>query len=257
MKWIISLITRLIPRHILQKVAHYAMIVIAPFYHGDEFEDPIDGKTYRKLLPYGQRKRRANALAPYSMSLERHRLIWIYLKKRTDLFSTHKSFLHVAPEYCFIRKFKAMKNLHYVTGDLNSPWADVKMDVRNIPFKDNTFDVAMCNHVFEHVAEDRKAMAEFYRVLRPGGWAIFQVPIDVTRQETYEDLTITEPMEREKHFWQRDHVRLYGLDYAERLASVGFEVDENDFIKEIGEDLSIRYALPQGEILYVCHKPLK
>jgi SAM-dependent methyltransferase len=255
MKWIISLITKLIPRHVLQKMAHTAMIIISPFYRGNKFEDPIDGVSYRKLLPYGQLKRRKNALAPMSMSLERHRLIWLYIKSRTNLFTSQNRFLHVAPEYCFISKFKAMKNIDYVTGDLISPWADVKMDVREIPFEDNSFDVAMCNHVFEHVIEDTKAMAEFYRILKPGGWAIFQVPIDVKREETYEDYSITDPWEREKHFWQKDHVRLYGLDYGKRLESVGFKVEENDFIKEIGEDLSIRYALPLGELLFVCHKP--
>jgi ubiquinone/menaquinone biosynthesis C-methylase UbiE len=129
------------------------------------------------------------------------------------------------------------------------------MDVRDIPFKDNEFDVAMCNHVFEHVDEDHKAMTEFFRVLKPGGWAIFQVPIDNTREVTYEDARIIDPAEREKHFWQHDHVRLYGRDYGKRLAKAGFIVDENDYIKAIGDDLAHRYALPFGEILYICRKP--
>lgn len=257
MKTLIKIFSRYIPRHIQQRFAHIILIILSPLYRGKIFEDPIDGKTYRKLLPYGQLNVRKNALAPLSMSLERHRLIWLYLKEKTNFFSENQRMLHVAPEYCFLRKFKKQINLDYVTGDLISPWADVKMDVRDIPFDDNEFDVAMCNHVFEHVDEDHLAMTEFLRVLKPGGWAIFQVPIDITRDETYEDASITDPKEREKEFWQHDHVRLYGNDYGKRLAKAGFEVEENDYIKEIGDELAIRYALPMGEKLYICRKPQK
>jgi hypothetical protein len=252
---LISFITRKVPRHILQRVAHIAMIIVSPFYRGRRFQDPIDGRTYRRLLPYGQLNVRANALAPMTMSLERHRLIWLYLKQETNFFTAPIRFLHVAPEYCFLRLFKKMKNLDYVTGDLISPWADVKMDVRQIPLPDNSFDVAMCNHVFEHVVEDLQAMREFYRVLKPGGWAIFQVPIDTTRQTTFEDPAIVSEADREKYYWQRDHVRLYGLDYGKRLAQAGFKVDENNFVDQIGEEMVQRYGLPAHEILYICHKP--
>lgn len=256
MKSIIGFFSRYIPRHIQQRIAHLILMVLTPFFRGNRFEDPIDGKKYRKLLPYGQLNRRENALAPYSMSLERHRLIWLYLKEKTDFFSKPTRFLHVAPEYCYLRRFKKQKNLDYVTGDLISPWADVKMNVLDIPFEDNSFDAAMCNHVFEHVEDDEKAMSEFFRVMKPGAWAIFQVPLDANREDTYEDWSITDPAEREKHFWQHDHVRLYGNDYGKRLEKVGFVVTESDYFKEIGADLFARYALPKGEIIYVCTKPM-
>ena len=84
--------------------------------------------------------------------------------------------LHIAPEYCFIKPFKKLKNLDYVTADLISPWADVKLDVQNIPFPDSSFDVVICNHVLEHVDDDRKAMQELLRVMNPSGFGIFQVP---------------------------------------------------------------------------------
>ncbi|MBI9067177.1 MAG: class I SAM-dependent methyltransferase [Salinivirgaceae bacterium] len=255
MKQLIAFFSRYIPRHHQQKIAHIILSLLSPFYRGNKITDPIDGKTYRKLLPYGQLVKRNNALAPLSMSLERHRLIWLYLKEKTDFFTKEQRFLHVAPEYCFLRKFKKLNNLDYVTGDLISPWADVKMDVHAIPFGENEFDVAMCNHVFEHVEDDKKAMSEFFRVLKPGGWAIFQVPIDRNREETYEDSTITDPKEREKHFWQHDHVRLYGRDYGKKLAAVGFKVTESNYVDEIGTDLFNRYALPEGEIIYICKKP--
>lgn len=256
MKKIIAFFSRYIPRHHQQRIAHIILSLFAPFFKGTNYEDPIDGKKYRKLLPYGQVNRRENVFAPLSMSLERHRLIWLYMKEKTNFFSDSIRFLHVAPEYCFLRRFKKLKNIDYVTGDLISPWADVKLDVQKMPFADNEFDAAMCNHVFEHVDDDHQAMSEFYRVLKPGGWAIFQVPIDRSRAETFDDPTITDPKEREKHYWQHDHVRLYGRDYSNKLAAAGFEVTESNFAEEIGPEQAKRYALQKGEILYVCKKPL-
>ena len=178
MKFIISLATRLIPRHYLQHVSHFFLQIFSLFMRGNKFEDPINGKTYRKLLPYGRLQSRENALAPDSMSLERHRLMWLFMQEKTNFFTANLKFLHIAPEYCFIKIFKGMKNLDYTTGDLISPWADVKMDVHAIPFEENTFDVVICNHVLEHVEDSHKVMTEFYRVMKPGGWGIFQVPID-------------------------------------------------------------------------------
>ena len=153
-----------------------------------------------------------------------------------------------------ISLFKKQQNLDYTTADLNSPWADVKMDVHNIPFDDESFDVIMCNHVLEHVEDDKKVMNEFYRVMKKNGWGIFQVPIDMNREETFDDPSITDPREREKHFWQADHVRLYGKDYGKKLQEAGFDVIEDNFIDQIGEKLVNRYALPKGEIIYLCKK---
>ncbi len=222
---------------------------------GNRFEDPIDGRTYRRLLPYGRVSSRANALAPGSLSLERHRLLWLYLKTKTNLFSEEVKLLHVAPEYCFIKRFKNQKNIDYITGDLISPWADVKMDIRKIPFDNNTFDAVICNHVLEHVDEDAVSMREFFRVMKPGGWGIFQVPVDYTRETTLEDPTINTPALREKHYWQRDHVRLYGRDYASKLEAAGFRVTPDNFVSELEPALALRYALPMDEIVYFCQKP--
>lgn len=254
MKLIISIVTRLIPRHYLHRVSHFFLRIISLFYRGNNFEDPINGKTYRKLLPYGRLQSRENALAPDSMSLERHRLLWLFLNKRTNFFTDKLTFLHIAPEYCFIPLFKKQKNLTYTTADLNSPWADVHFDVHEIPFDEESFDVIMCNHVLEHVQDDRKVMKEFYRVMKKGGWGIFQVPIDYTRETTFDDPTITDPKEREKHYWQDDHVRLYGLDYGKILSEAGFEVIEDQLIHELEPELVKRYALPKDELIYFCKK---
>ena len=253
-KLLISLATRIIPRHYLQHVSHFFLQIFSLFLRGNKYEDPINGITYRKLLPYGRLKSRENALAPDSMSLERHRLMWLFLKERTNFFNSNLKFLHIAPEYCFIKIFKNMKNLDYTTGDLISPWADVKMDVHNIPFPENTFDVVICNHVLEHVDDSDVVMKEFYRVMKPGGWGIFQVPIDLESKTTKEDKSITDPKEREKLYWQSDHLRLFGLDYPDKLRNAGFKVTESNFINQIEKDLIIRYALPKDEIIYLCEK---
>ena len=254
MKLLISIATRIIPRHYLQHVSHFFLRIFSLFLRGNKFEDPINGKTYRKLLPYGRLKPRENAIAPDSLSLERHRLMWLFLKNKTNFFTDNLKFLHIAPEYCFIKIFKGMKNLDYLTADLISPWADVKMDVHNIPFEENTFDVVICNHVLEHVDDADKVMKEFYRVMKPGGWGIFQVPIDYNNSVTIEDRSVTDPSERERLYWQSDHLRLFGRDYGDKLTTAGFRVTESNFINEIDPKLVERYALDKNEIVYYCQK---
>ena len=248
---------RTIPRPILIKFSlafrHVAPIV----YYGKKYEDPISGKTYRKFLPYGYsgKAKRKNALCPGSLSLERHRLLWLYLKDKSNFFKAPKlKVLHIAPEQCFYKLFKAQKNLEYVTADLNSPIADVHMDLHHTPFKDNEFDVIFCNHVLEHVEDDAQCMRELYRIMKPDGWGIFQVPQDITRKNTYEDKSIVTEEEREIHFWQKDHVRLYGLDYPDRLAAAGFKIETVNYTKELSPELLDRYRLPEGELLYICRK---
>lgn len=147
-----------------------------------------------------------------------------------------------------------MPNLEYITADIESPLAKVKMDLHDIPFEEGSFDVAFCNHVMEHVTDDIQCMKELHRVLKPGGWAIIQSPMDFDRPETYEDASITSPAEREKAFLQSDHLRLYGMDYHERLEKAGFKVTIDHFVQEIDKQESKRYALPDREIIYFCQK---
>ena len=227
---------------------------VAFFLRGNTYTDPIDGKSYRRFLPYGYAKVRENVLAPGTLSLERHRLFWLYLKNETTFFSAPLRVLHFAPEQAFVQKFKKQKNLTYTTTDLNSPIADVKADICDLPFKDNSFDFIICNHVLEHIPDDTKAMQELYRVLAPSGTAIVQVPYDAKREITFEDNTITDQSERTRIFGQYDHLRVYGMDYFKKLSSIGFNVNALDYTSGISSDDIERYRLCKGELLPVCKK---
>lgn len=243
-----------IPRPILIRISYAVRPFLAFFLRGNRFTDPIDGKSYRFFLPYGYGNQRNNVLAPGTFSLERHRLLWIYLQNETDFFVKKYKVLHFAPEQAFYSRFKNLSNIDYVTTDLESPLADVKADICNLPFPDNSFDVILCNHVLEHIKDDQKAMSELYRILKPNGWAILQVPQDLNRENTFEDDSITDPRQRAAIFGQYDHVRIYGKDYFQRLRSVGFKVEERFYTKELGEPLIEKYALAKEEIIPICYK---
>ena len=245
-----------IPRPWLIKASYIVRPVISWYLRGDKFTDPIDGRSFRKFLPYGYGKQRENALSPSTLSLERHRLMWLFLRDNTTFFTATKKLkvLHIAPEQCFLDIFRKQQNLNYITSDLESPIADVKADICDLPFKENEFDIVFCNHVLEHISNDTKAMQELYRVLKPGGFGIFQIPQDLSKAITFEDDTITDRKERAKLFGQYDHVRVYGRDYFDKLRSIGFKVDEVDYTKKITLEKIEEFCLMQNEILPVCYK---
>lgn len=253
MKHIISWVIRKIPRKYLQLFSHWVVKVLALFYKGKNVSCPVCDRSFRKFLPYG-RNPRENALCPHCLALERHRLLWLYLQEKTDFFKVNRKMLHIAPELCYLGRFEKLPNLEYITADLESPLAKVKMDIHQIPFEQNTFDVVFCNHVMEHVDDDLQAMQEIYRVLKPGGWAIIQSPQDYSRSETLEDPAAVTPQQREKLHGQNDHLRTYGMDYPRRLRKAGFTVTEDDFVKKLPEEKIKRYALPGEEIIYFCEK---
>ncbi|KGL61964.1 class I SAM-dependent methyltransferase [Polaribacter sp. Hel1_85] len=248
-----------IPRPWLIKASYLVRPIIAFTLKGDKFTDPIDGKSFRKFLPYGYGKQRENALSPSTLSLERHRLMWLFLRDETAFFTSQEKLktLHIAPEQCFLDIFRQQKNLDYITSDLESPIADVKADICDLPFDDNTFDVIFCNHVLEHITHDTKAMQELFRVMKKGGFGIFQIPQDLSREKTFEDDSITDKKERAKIFGQYDHVRVYGKDYFNKLRSIGFKVDEIDYTKKIAPEKLERFCLMKNEILPVCYKKNK
>jgi ubiquinone/menaquinone biosynthesis C-methylase UbiE len=189
--------------------------------------------------------------------LERHRLIWLFLKYRTNLFSTRLKLLYVAPEYCFRKNFQRFKNIQIISIDLENPIAMMKMDITDLKFNDSLLDCILCLHVLEHVEDDRKAIKDLYRVLKPNGWAILQVPI--LRDKTFEDPSIKTREQRLKYFGQEDHVREYGLDFKDRLTEAGFQVKVETLKEEISPNSVFRYRLlttdKNLQSVYFCTKP--
>ncbi len=256
MKRIIRWALNHIPRPLLQRAAGRVVPLAGLFYRGRGVECPVCGARYRKFLPYGYVRPRDNALCPNCLSLERHRLLWLWLTRETDLVRTLPQTLHIAPEACILRHLRPLFAAHpqrYVTADLESPLADLHFDVEHIPLADESFDAVLCNHLLEHVADDRRALGELRRILRPGGWGVILSPVDRSRERTVEDDSIVDPEERTRIFGQYDHRRIYGRDYADRLREAGFEVAETDYAATFSAEERTRYALPCDRI-YTVYK---
>ena len=250
MKWMLNLI----PRPLLISMSIWFRPLIKLYFKGNQFTDPIDGSSYRKFLSYGYQNLRENALCPGTLSLERHRLLWLYLTRKTNFLNQPLKVLHIAPEQVFYTKFKAIKDWEYTTTDLHSPLADIKADICALPFNNDQYDLIFCNHVLEHIPDDKKAMEELYRVLKKGGTLIAQVPLNEELDETFEDDTITDKKERTRIFGQYDHVRVYGKDYYTRLNNVGFESKGIPFINTMSIEEIDRFGLPQKERIPVAVK---
>ena len=255
MKKLFKFILNTIPRPLLIRLSYIVRPILSIILRGNTYTDPIDGKSFSRFLPYGYGKQRDNVLSPSTLSLERHRLLWLFLTHETEFFTTPAKVLHFAPEQAFYKRFRNLKHLDYTTTDLNSPLADVKADICNLPFAGNEYDIIFCNHVLEHIPDDTMAMQEIFRVLKPGGMAILQIPQDLNRDATFEDNSITDPQERARIFGQYDHVRVYGRDYFEKLRSIGFKVDEVEYTNILSKEYVAKYCLAKGEILPVCYKP--
>jgi predicted SAM-dependent methyltransferase len=261
-----TLIKRLMPSKYLVLLIDTYRFFFSFLYWGNKFECPICLGHYRKFLPVGydipviEEKRivgggyRLNAICPRCYSFDRERLIYLYLVNHTDFFNRNVEVLHIAPEKNIQKKFIAGKNISYLSADLDSPLAMIKMDITDINHERDYFDLIICNHVLEHINEDHKAMSELYRILRPGGKAILQVPISLSLDETFEDPTVKSPEEREKVFGQKNHVRIYAKDYKDRLEKVGFTVEVYDVLKEFGELNILKYGLLKDENIYICSK---
>ena len=258
MKHLIKLILNLIPRPVLQRVAEWIVPVVGLLYLGKGKQCPLCGCQRRRFLPYGYVTSRENALCPNCLSLERHRLLWLWLVRESDIgrgAMALPKMLHIAPEVALMRKFKKMYAStpdRYVTADLESPLADMHFDVQQIPLEAESFDAVICNHIMEHVEDDGKALRELYRIMRRGGWGVILSPVELEREKTFEDDTITDPAERTRIFGQYDHRRIYGRDYAARLREAGFEVYDIDYKNELSKAEQELYALPADHLYIVC-----
>jgi len=232
--------------------------ILRPFknhlkYAGSKRKCPVCSSGARRFIEFGI-KARADARCPFCRALERHRLFWLFIERKTSFQSKPpQKALHIAPEAILEKKLRPLIGEGYVTADLFSPDVDLKMDILDIQFPDNTFDFIYCSHVLEHVQDDRKAMREFHRVLTPNGIAILLVPI--TAKKTIEDPSIEDPKERLRLFGQEDHVRRYGPDYEARLKEEGFTVEtihKEDFLSP--EEIEIMGLTKASGELYVCKK---
>lgn len=243
-----KLLLNLFPRPWLIRLSIWFRPLIKWYFKGHRFTDPIDGSSYRRFLPYGYKKIRENALCPGTLSLERHRLLWLYLERETSFLTDSIKVLHVAPEQVFYQKFRSFSHWDYTTTDLYSPLADVKADLRKLPFEDHAYDLILCNHVLEHIPDHLQALSELYRVLKKGGTLIAQVPLDLNREKTFEDPTITDPQERSRVFGQYDHVRIYGKDYSDFLNQTGFSSQCIPYTEQLTKKEIDTYALQYDRI---------
>ena len=227
---------------------------------GNSYSCSVCNHSFSKFLPAGlkysvlQKMKivgggyRKNVECPYCGSLDRERLVDIFLKSRS-LLQPEMQLLHIAPEKN-IQKMIRQKHVNAVFADLDSPLADVRMNIQQIQFPNNFFDAIICNHVLEHIPDDGLAMKELFRVLKPGGWAILQVPYSPLLQQSLEDPSVILPKDRIKVFGQSDHVRIYGLDYPSRLRSAGFVVSAEKMDAEITK----QFALNPEEVIFFCKK---
>ncbi len=198
---------------------------------------PICLSQVQAFTPMGKR---ANAKCPVCKSLERHRYTWVLLEERSPLMDgAPKRILEFGPAPSIAARIRQIPGVEYVTADLYNERGAIKMDIRDIRFPDASFDMVMCSHVLEHVVEDRLAISELYRVLKPGGYALIAVP--VTTQVTFEDPSAITDEDRVRLYGIKDHVRRYGFDFPDRLREVGFEVitpDRDTFVPKIFMQLS-------------------
>lgn len=222
------------------------------WFFGTKYYCTVCNSRLRRFEPHGL-KLRQNARCPVCNSFERHRLIWLFLNRQTNLFDgAPKKVLHFAPKKEFESRLRKVAGLDYLTVDLYDPDVMERMDITDIKRPDSSFDVIYCSHVLEHVPDDRKAIGQLYRVLKPDGWALIAVPI--TAEKTIEDLSITDPQERELMFGQSDHLRRYGSDFENRLTEEGFSV-KCYRSKDITSESEIeRFGLVKNESVFFCIK---
>jgi SAM-dependent methyltransferase len=248
---ILKSLSLLVPSIYRAKIGLLYFRILSRRYSGNTVYCPCCNEWFREFL---SKSNKNNVLCPGCLSLARHRLLWLFLENRTEFSSKNLRVLHFAPELCLIERFKSMTNLEYVTADLNSPLARNNVDITDMPYANESFDVVLCSHVLEHVPNDRIAMQELCRVLKPEGWAVIQCPIDTSLANTLEDPTVVTPEDRQSQYGHWDHVRMYGRDYQKRLEEAGFIVKPDKFATGLGPDAINKYRINDREDIFYCIK---
>lgn len=268
---------RVLPPRYHQPLHDVSMSIARRRYHGDEFFCSICESHIGAFHSARTTPPRPNVRCPVCDSRPRHRLLWSYLTERTDLYSGQwKRVLHFAPEHSVAKRLKALPWIEYTSADLSSRLADLKFDITDIPLPDNSYDVILCSHVLEHVPDDRKAMTELHRVLKPGGWTIPQAPLAAFTEldefrfvvagnngayrefggtTTFEDWSATSDEERTRLFGQWNHVRIYGQDFRNRLEEAGFQVTVDSYARQIDVTTAKRLGIERDEDIFYCVKP--
>lgn len=239
------------PGRFRNKLLHFAL-------KGNDVECTCCGSKYITFLPAGIQKR-ANARCINCGSLERHRTLWSFLKEQGDIFKKPTKLLHVAPEKIFYDHFISIPTVEYHPIDLMpDKYAygikTIQMDVTAMTYPDASFDVVICSHVLEHIPDDKKAMQEIYRVLKPGGWAILNTPVNMEAEATHEDPYINDPQKQLELFGQPDHVRIYGKDFLTRLSDAGFKTDVIDYVSKFSHNEQFRYGFKSIEVIFFSKK---
>jgi SAM-dependent methyltransferase len=238
-------------RRIKNLVLHYCL-------RGSNVKCVCCGSKYITFLPAGIEKR-PNARCIKCGSLERHRTLWMFLQEHQKLSGGSLKLLHVAPEKIFYDHFVSLKNIDYYPIDLapegyNYGIKTIAMDVTQLNFPNEHFDVIICNHVLEHIREDQKAMQEMSRVLKKGGWAILNTPVDMDAEVTREDITLHDPQKQLELFGQPDHVRVYGRDFLARLSSAGFQTEVINYTSKFNDNERFKYGFKKREDVFYCRK---
>ncbi len=221
------------------------------WYQGDRYYCPCCERSFRRFLPHGYRN---SAMCPICGSLERHRLMVLYLKFKTDFFFKKTKVLHFSPHSTLQRRFLKTANLEYISVDLESNKVMYKMDITNLLFKDNSFDCILCYHILEHIKNDNLALKELFRILKPKGWAIIQTVVNPKFEKTFEDSTIISPKMREQFYGHKNHFRIYGRDYKDKLENVGFKVKIDKFAFKFDFNKVKKFGISRNEAIIYCTK---
>lgn len=264
---LIKLLKTLIPYPVYTQILNTSRYLTSFFYLGENYECAFCESSFSTFFPAGSNLAvlkekqvigggfRENATCPRCYSVDRERLLYLFLlKEMKHIFEKRIKLLHVAPEPNLSKKLKKSKNIDYISADLDATRADIKMDITDINKPDETYDIIICNHVLEHIPDDNYAMSELFRVLKNGGFAILQVPISYKIDKTVEDTSISCSRTQEQLFGKKDHVRIYGNDYKHRLSNAGFTVSSHNFTEKLKKNEVEKYGLDEQEKIFLCKK---